>query len=136
MARKTQGSKLPTIKSLRSKVWKECKRITRKIYPNTCYTCGKKDLVGKDLHTGHFIKERKLPLQLKYDLRILRPQCPSCNLHKNGEEGLYAIMLLKHHGPEYLLDFHEELVMFREEKLDTPQQRVFLLHLLDRYKQM
>lgn len=136
MTKKQDSKKLPSIKLLRSKVWKECVRINRATQPNVCFTCEKKNLEGKDWQTGHFIKEKKLPLQLKYDLRILRSQCLSCNFHKNGEEGIYAIQLIKKHGSDYLLDFYEEFLMFKNEKLDTQQQRQFLLSLLERYKQL
>lgn len=45
-------SKSPQRK-LEDELWAECKRITREQYGNNCYTCPAKDLIGRNLHTGH-----------------------------------------------------------------------------------
>lgn len=124
------------IRSLKTKVWKLCKEITRSRYPNVCYTCKKENLEPKQMHTGHFLKEKSLPLQLKYDLRILRIQCPTCNLYHDGNEGRYAIQLTRDHGPDYIVDFHDEVLMFQTEPLDLNQQITFLEDLVKKYQGM
>lgn len=132
---KKQVSKLPTVKSLESKVWLECKRIIRKLYGNKCISCGK-PAEGKSLHTGHLFRKRFLPLQMKYDLRLLRPQCVYCNLRMKGNEAWYAVNLLRSEGPDYLLDIADDIKMFKDEPLDVKQKRVLLLSTLEKYKQL
>lgn len=101
-----------------------------------CYTCKKENLQGSDWQTGHFFRKRILPMQLKYDLRILRPQCAYCNLRQKGHEAVYACELLIRHGENYLLDFYDEYKTLKEEKLTVKQQRVFLEKTIERYKSM
>jgi hypothetical protein len=127
--------KLPKVKTLEAKVWDLCRSITRIRYPNTCFTCGKENLEGKQWHTGHFIKKRKLPFEMKYDLRILRPQCQYCNLRQNGNEGMYAINIIKTEGVEYLLEIDKDIKLFSSlEPMNQPQQREYLENLIISYK--
>lgn len=129
--------KLPKIKTLENKLWILCKEITRLKYTNTCFTCGKENLQGKELHTGHFLKKRILPYELKYDLRILRNQCPKCNLRGNGNEGLYAINLVKTEGVEYLLGIDADYNYYKTlEEMNVPEKRLFLLYKIESYKEI
>lgn len=90
MKRKT---KKPSIRLLKDKLWKECKRLTRERYGNTCYTCGKYNLQGHDHQTGHGKPMAALPLRYKYDLRNLRPQCMVCNVHRGGMTDIFLAKL-------------------------------------------
>lgn len=76
-------SKAP-ISKIQRQLWEECKRIIRARYPHTCYTCGRTGLEGNNLHTGHMIPKAALGAYLKYDLRVLRPQCFMCNINHGG----------------------------------------------------
>ncbi|MFA6314954.1 MAG: recombination protein NinG [Candidatus Paceibacterota bacterium] len=76
-------SKQP-ISRLQRKIWSLCKLIIRKKYPHECYTCGAKNLSGSNLHTGHMWAKASLGAFLKYDLRVLRPQCYNCNINRGG----------------------------------------------------
>ena len=71
-------------KKLQDKLWEQCKRIIRQDYPNTCYTCGATGLEGSNWQTGHMWAKASLSTHLKYDLRVLRPQCMRCNCHMGG----------------------------------------------------
>jgi len=127
--------KLPKIKTLEDKLWELCKQIIRLKYPNTCFTCGLENLKGKNLHTGHFIKKRKLPYELKFDLRFLRPQCNKCNLFNNGNEGMYAINLVKTEGVDYLLSLDSEMLFYKFiPELSIPDKRQFLLFKIEEYQ--
>lgn len=131
---KTPKVKLPTIKSVHNKVWKECKRIIRSKYIHTCISCGEENLEGKNLQTGHLFREKFLPFQMKLDLRLLRPQCITCNLYKKGNESWYATNLIRQEGADYLLNIAEDIEFYKGEELDTAQKREFLIRLLDKYK--
>lgn len=133
--------KLPTIKSLEKKAWELCKQIVRKKYKNssgnwTCYSCGEPIYEAGKCHTGHFMKKGSLPMALKYDLRILRPQCVGCNLFKDGNESAYAIHLLKDHGEKYLLQLDEDVKYHKGHTMGTMESREFLQNLIEEYKKI
>lgn len=65
-------------------MWEHCKRIIRAKYGNTCYTCGRGGLEGSNWHTGHLYAKASIGAYLKYDLRVLRPQCYFCNINCGG----------------------------------------------------
>lgn len=125
--------KLPTIKSLEAKVWLQCKRIIRNKYPHQCVSC-QKLIEGKDLHTGHYFRKKFIPLQMKYDLRLLRPQCPYCNMRKHGNLEWYTVHLLKHESSNYIIEIAEDIKFYENEPLDVKQQRAYLTNLLNKYK--
>ena len=86
---------------------------------------------GSALHTGHYFRKRYLPLQMKYDLRLLRPQCSYCNLRLHGNLEWYTIGLLREHPASYLLGIAEDIK--KTKILSTPEKRVFLLDLEQQY---
>lgn len=126
---------LPTVKYLQGKVWDECTRIIKAYYGNECISCGTK-CYGKQLHTGHLFKERNLPMQMKYDLRLLRPQCLRCNRFIHGNESWYIVNLIRQQGGQYILDIVDDIEFYKEQELDTKQKRAFLENLLDKYKKL
>lgn len=100
---KAKKPKKPSLRLLKSKLWAECKRIVRERYGNTCYTCGYSPLEGANWQTGHGKAKGSLPLQYKFDLRNLRPQCRACNVYRNGETDIFISRLeLEKEGLEFL----------------------------------
>jgi hypothetical protein len=91
-----------TISKLQKLLWLECKRIVRARYDHTCYTCGKSGLVGSDLQTGHMIAKAALGAYLKYDLRLLRPQCTNCNIWHGGMGAVFIENMRMREGDEYV----------------------------------
>lgn len=96
------------ISTLQVKLWEECKRIIRARYPNTCYTCGKSGLSGSNWHTGHLWPKASLGAFLKYDLRVLRPQCYNCNINLGGNGAVYYAKMLEENGQEYMTQLEAE----------------------------
>lgn len=90
------------ISVVQRKLWEECRRIIRARYPHVCYTCGAGGLEGVNLQTGHMWAKASLGAYLKYDLRILRPQCLRCNLHLGGMGAVFFNRMLKENGRPYL----------------------------------
>jgi hypothetical protein len=88
------------ISTIQNKIWEHCKRIIREKYPHSCYTCGQMGLVGSNLQTGHLWAKASLGAFLKYDLRVLRPQCFKCNIHQGGRGADFYTRLLKEIGTE------------------------------------
>lgn len=91
-----------SISLLQRKLWEECKRIVREQFGNVCYTCGAKGLQGSNWHTGHLYPKASVGAYLKYDLRILRPQCYNCNINLGGNGAVYYEKMVKIEGQDYL----------------------------------
>lgn len=97
-------------KKLEDKVWTECKRIIRKRYPNTCYTCGRTGLEGANLHTGHMIAKASLGASMKYSLDILRPQCYHCNINLGGMGAVFAERMRKELGEKKYKELYQRCI--------------------------
>lgn len=121
-------SKLP-ISLIQRKIWLECKRIIRKRWGNTCYTCGQTTLTGSNWHTGHLWSKASLGAYLKYDLRVLRPQCYNCNINRGGMGADFYSRMVKDHGSTYM----EELERDRQK---TVKAYDHYLNVLEQYKKL
>lgn len=100
-------SKQP-ISKLQRKIWELCKQIIRKKYGNTCFTCNRKGLENSNWHTGHLIPKASLGAYLKYDLRVLRPQCYHCNINLGGNGALFIERLRQEEGDAYVEQILED----------------------------
>lgn len=78
---KRASGRVSGVKQLKTKLWAECKRITRARHGYVCYTCGKPTDVP---HTGHFITSSTCSVEMRYSLDNLRPQCYHCNINLSG----------------------------------------------------
>lgn len=90
------------ISLIQRKIWEQCKRIIRKKYGNTCYTCGATGLSGVNWHTGHLLAKASVGAFLKYDLRILRPQCYNCNINLGGNGAIFIENMRRIEGDTYV----------------------------------
>lgn len=91
-----------SISKLQRDLWQECKRIIRQKYGNVCYTCGAIGLIASNWHTGHLLSKASLGAYLKYDLRVLRPQCYKCNIHYGGYGAIFIQLMREREGDEYV----------------------------------
>lgn len=91
-----------SISKIQRDLWQECKRIIREQFGNTCYTCGAKNLQGSNWHTGHMWAKASIGAYLKYDLRLLRPQCYFCNINCGGRGAEFYAKMLKIEGQPYI----------------------------------
>ena len=94
-------SKQP-ISRIQRKLWEFCKQIIRLTYGNNCYTCPATGLVGSNWHTGHMFAKASLGSSLKYDLRVLRPQCYNCNINQGGRGADFIEKMRKVEGDSYV----------------------------------
>ena len=90
------------ISKIQRTLWELCKQIIRKRYGNTCYTCGAVGLVGSNWHTGHLFAKASVGAFLKYDLRLLRPQCYNCNINLGGNGARFIDKMRVLEGDEYV----------------------------------
>lgn len=121
-------SKLP-ISRLQRQIWELCKQIIRKKYPHQCYTCGASNLSGSNLQTGHMWAKASLGAFLKYDLRVLRPQCARCNLFLGGMGATFYARMLKEIGPE-------EMAKLEKDRQVTVRAYDFYVELLEKYRKL
>jgi hypothetical protein len=121
-------SKQP-ISKIQRQIWDECKRIIRVRYKNICYTCGKQGLEGSNWHTGHMLPKATLSAYLKYDLRLLRPQCYFCNVNCGGRGAEFIEKMRIVEGNEYVDNILKD-------KLQTVKAYDFYVELLAKYKQI
>lgn len=91
-----------SISLIQRKIWELCKHIIRKKYGNVCYTCGRTGLEGSNWHTGHLWAKASLGAWLKYDLRVLRPQCYHCNINLGGSGADFWVKMVRDNGQEYM----------------------------------
>lgn len=63
---------------------------------------------GKNWHTGHLWAKAALGAYLKYDLRILRPQCYKCNIHHGGRGADFYKRMLGEIGEEGMKKLEED----------------------------
>jgi hypothetical protein len=90
------------ITKIQDQIWNHCKRIIREKYRNVCYTCGRSGLEGVNWHTGHMIPKASLGAYLKYDLRLLRPQCFNCNINLGGNGAIFIDNMRRIEGNDYV----------------------------------
>lgn len=96
------------ISTIQNKLWELCKRITRLKYSNTCYTCGTGNLSGANWQTGHMLAKASVGAYMKYDLRILRPQCYNCNINHGGRGADFYAKMLREIGEEKMAELQKD----------------------------
>lgn len=77
------------ITKLKEALWLLCRQITKQRYGNECFTCKRQVPDGKGMHTGHFLTSSLCSIDLRYDLKNLRPQCYHCNINLSGNWPAY-----------------------------------------------
>lgn len=92
------------ISVIQKHLWAECRRIIRVRYKDTCYTCGSENLSQKPANwqTGHMLAKASVGAILKYDLRLLRPQCYLCNIRHGGRGADFIENMRRIEGDEYV----------------------------------
>ncbi len=90
-------------------LWELCKQITRETYKQPdgtwiCYTSKKPILLPKNVHAGHFIASSLCSVELRYDLKNLRPQNYNENINHSGNALQFERNLIEDHGVEYVAE--------------------------------
>lgn len=117
------------ISKIQRTIWELCKEIIRKTYSPTCYTCGRTGLSGSNLHTGHMWAKASLGAYLKYDLRVLRPQCYHCNINLGGSGADFYKRMLEEIGPE-------EMKKLEDDRQKTVRAYDHYLSLVPKYQEI
>lgn len=96
------------ISLVQRKLWVLCRNIIRQKYGNTCYTCSRTGLSGGNWQTGHMWAKASVGAFLKYDLRILRPQCYHCNINLGGRGADFYTRMLSEIGEEKMAQLQKD----------------------------
>lgn len=118
------------ISIIQRKLWELCKKIIRKKYPNECYTCRAKSLSGSNWQTGHMWSKASLGASLKYDLRVLRPQCMTCNLWQGGRGADFYSRMLEEIG------WQQMGWLERDRRVTVPSAYDHYVNLIDEYSKI
>jgi hypothetical protein len=86
------------MKGIEKKLWDMCRELTFRKYGDTCYTCGQQNLEKQNRQCGHYYPKGALGASMKYDLRVLRPQCYNCNINYGGMGGTFREKMRKEIG--------------------------------------
>lgn len=117
------------ISTLQRKLWELCKNIIRLKYGNTCYTCYKTGLSGGNWQTGHMWAKASVGAYLKYDLRILRPQCYHCNINLGGRGADFYARMLRELGEEGMAQLQKD----RQRVINAYDHYNYLLGIYSKY---
>lgn len=118
-----------SISKIQRQIWDHCKRIIRQKYGNHCYTCPTVNLIGSNWHTGHMLAKASVGAFLKYDVRLLRPQCYNCNINHGGMGAIFIENMRRIEGNEYV----DQILKDRQV---TVKAMDFYLELLEKYKNL
>lgn len=109
--------KKPSIKSLKKRLDTVFSQYIRKRDEGKpCITCGKRGV----LQAGHFIKRQHLATRW-HPLNV-NGQCVRCNLYLGGNEGAYALALIKLYGQsevEHMLRIKHDSVKYTRSDLES-----------------
>lgn len=89
-----------TLSAIQRTLWQAIRHLVREKYGTTCYTCGQTGLEKQNWQCGHMWPKAALGAFLKYDIRVLRPQCFRCNIHLGGNGAEFYKRVLAEIGAE------------------------------------
>lgn len=116
--------------NLRDKVWKEFSIYIRKKWSVNgfvrCYTC-QANKFWKEMEAGHFYHGSHRESYM--DERNVRPQCNTCNQHKDGAHKIFEAKLLEEYGQDVLDELRR-----KSKKIWKPSSTE-LEYMLEYYKQ-
>jgi hypothetical protein len=107
--------KQKTLRQLKEQCWKLFSEWIRRSHADEggtveCFTCGTL-MFWKDSHAGHFVGGRTNAVL--FDERIVKPQCPRCNLYLGGSYAAYTLRMLDEVGREKV----DELMALKSQTL-------------------
>jgi hypothetical protein len=131
--RRVRVLKLPKIKNLEARLKAVMYPYIKRRDGNTCISCGKKGLQGKNWHAGHYIKAELCNIVTRYDEWNINSQCSNCNLWKRGNTIAYRNAMVDKYG--------EKAVAELDRKYHAPlplnfNEREWLLEMIKKYKEV
>lgn len=118
------------ISTIENKLWSLIRLAVFKKYGNNCYTCPQRMLTGMNLQCGHAYPKGALGASMKYDMRILRPQCFQCNINHSGMGAAFWKRLEWSMGKKKADKLYNECEASKGEGLSSTEVRKHYLKLM------
>jgi len=83
-----------------------------------------------NLHTGHMWAKASLSNHLKYDLRVLRPQCYRCNIHLGGMGAVFFEKVQKEIGVKAMN------ALIKEKQITIKADEIWFTNKIDEYEKL
>lgn len=128
MKKKPKVKSLPKVSTLENKLWPLCRQLIFKKFGRNCYTCPQTNLVGMNLQCGHAFPKGALGASMKYDLRILRPQCFQCNINYGGMQAIFWKNLERDIGKRKADKLYMECTSSKGKPINARSHYMLLLH--------
>jgi len=112
--------KKPTLKTIKKKADQVFSQYIRKLKSKngycTCVSCGVVKPI-KQMQNGHYFPRNRLGTRFYED--NCNPQCPGCNIFKNGNYTAYASYMFKEYGSAFMEDL--ENLSRKTTKISVPE---------------
>lgn len=99
---------IQSIAKVQRSLWEAVRGQIRAKHGNTCYTCDATGLEKQNWQCGHLWPKASLGAFLKYDERVLRPQCFRCNINMGGMGAEFYKRILAEIGPKAMRKLEED----------------------------
>lgn len=131
MKKKAKAKKPVSITYLETKLKKVLYPLIKKRDGNTCISCGKRDLKGRDWAVGHYAKAELCNVIWRYSAFNLHSQCFYCNKWLRGNTIEYRKNLIKKIGEVKVLVIEENYKYHLHQNFDS---RLYLKNMIDETK--
>lgn len=114
------------LSSFKKRLWIKFAAWIKKTKGNTCFSCGKTGLVGKQLHAGHMFSAGMYPA-LRWLAECVWPQCAYCNIFLKGNYVEFHARYKERFGEEAyakLYDRRNEVKQWRLEDLKEIERMI------------
>jgi len=123
--------KTKSLRQLKDQCWKLFSEYIRRKDADEggtveCYTCGNL-MYWKEAHAGHFVGGRTN--SVLFNERIVKPQCPRCNIFLSGNYAYYTLRMLDEVGREQVDGF----LALKSQSLKYTKSDI--LELIEKYKE-
>lgn len=97
-SRSSKGLTNKSIKSLEKKLRSLLYPLIKERDGNTCWSCGRNNLLGMNFQAGHYQKAELCNLKWRYNTMNIHSQCAGCNLWKRGNTIEYRKKMINVYG--------------------------------------
>ena len=94
---KPRRERRTTVAGLKRQVWGLFSGYVKARDGNVCFTCGARDLEGRNWHAGHGIRQGG-HASVMYDPKNCHSQCGACNIWRAGNTAEYIAQIIDGYG--------------------------------------
>lgn len=96
-------------RGIKGRAWEAVKAWTRRTWTD-CYTCGARNIEGKNAQAGHFwpVALNGMNNNRSWDERFIRFQCGYCNGMGQGMQSAFEEKLIAEHGKKLVAQYKKD----------------------------